>query len=76
MAFNLDLLDNLEIPPERESKILDAMRKLYPDATERELREGKETLQNYLKVALQIVARLERESAERSLDRQSNTSYV
>jgi len=34
MRFNLDLLNNFEIPPERESEILKAMRNIYPDAKE------------------------------------------
>ena len=62
MRFNLDLLSDFELTPERESEILKAMRKIYPDATEQELREGKETLENYLKLGLKIIARMEREA--------------
>jgi hypothetical protein len=63
MSFNLDLLKNIEFNSERDSQVLDAMRKIYPDASEEQLREGLENLKRYVKVGLKIAARVLREKS-------------
>lgn len=68
MKFDLGLLNDIEFSVESSSKILDAMRRLYPDATEKKLLEGKDNLQNYLKLALKISMRVFREEESRRFD--------
>lgn len=63
MSFNLDLLKNIEFNSERDSKVLEMMRKIYPDASEEQLREGLENLKRYVKVGLKIAARVLREES-------------
>lgn len=75
MKFDLDLLRDIEFSAEGGSKILEAMKRVYPNATEKELLEGKENLQNYLKLALRISMRVLREEESRRFDSGQKTSY-
>jgi hypothetical protein len=61
MKFNLDLLKNLQLGAEHGSEVLDKMKRLYPSATEQELRDGLVTLESYLRLALRIAVRHVRE---------------
>jgi hypothetical protein len=49
-----------------DSQILALMRKLYPNANEAKLIEGKRNLEKYVETAWKIAARLEREAHDGS----------
>lgn len=61
MKFNLDLLKNLQLGAEHSPEALDKMKRLYPSATEQELRDGLGNLESYLRLALRITLRHLRE---------------
>jgi hypothetical protein len=63
MGFNLDLIENIEFDKGRDAGLLERMRKIYPHATNDELRAGLDNLKAYLRVALRIAARLARENS-------------
>lgn len=75
MKFDLKLIENIEFSADHSSKLLNAMRKIYPDATEPELLEGKNNLENYLKLAVKIAVRLLIEEEGRSFDSAAKAPY-
>ena len=75
MRFNLDLLNSIEFKPELNPEISKAMKQIYPNASDEDLREGNENLETYLKIALKISARLLNEQQCRSFDGNPKTSY-
>lgn len=56
-------------------EILQLMRKLYPTATEEQLDEGKQNLEEYLETAWKIAERLVREDEEICFDSGREISY-
>lgn len=61
--------------PDYDSRILALMRKLYPDASEEQLIEGKRNLEEYVETAWKIAERLERKAHDRSFDSGPENSY-
>ena len=58
-----------------DSKILALMRKLYPNASEQQLIEGKRNLEEYVETAWKIADRLQRKAHDRAFDGQPKNSY-
>lgn len=58
-----------------DSQILALMRKLYPTATEEQLIEGKQNLEEYVETAWKIAERMERESRGGDFDSGQQNSY-
>lgn len=63
MRFDLDLIENIEFDKGRDVALLGRMRKIYPSATDDELRAGLDNLKAYLRVALRIAERIARENS-------------
>ena len=75
MKFDLTLIENIKFSADHSSKLLDTMRRMYPDVSEQELLEGKDNLENYLKLAVRIAVRLLLEKEGRSFDSAAKTPY-
>ena len=58
-----------------DSEILALMRKLYPNATEQQLIEGKRNLEEYVDTAWRIAERLERDAHDSFFDTATKNSY-
>lgn len=62
MRFDLELIKNVEFRKERDARTLQKMKKLYPSASDDELRLGLDNLKTYLQLVLRIAARLARDN--------------
>ena len=75
MAFQRDQINEQPEELAYDSRVLAMLRNLYPDATDQELIEGKQNLEDYLDLAWGIAERLEREDHTRPFDSMSENSY-